>query len=163
MTDLTALYQDVILDHNRRPRNFGRVEGANREQRGLNPNCGDELTLWLRVEDDRVADVGFIGTGCAISKASASLMTAAIKGRSRAEVERLYDRFHELVTRPHGQPVSEEADRELGSLRVMSGVSRFPARVKCASLAWHALKRALDAPDAGAVSSESPEDSVDAS
>jgi nitrogen fixation protein NifU and related proteins len=163
MSDLTALYQDVILDHNRRPRNFGPLEGANREQRGLNPNCGDEVTVWLRVEDDRIDDVRFVGKGCAISRASASLMTAAVKGKTRAEAEALYARFHDLVTRSPTAAVPPDTEKELGSLRVLSGVARFPARVKCATLAWHALQRALEGPDTDVVTSEAPTDGSDAS
>jgi nitrogen fixation protein NifU and related proteins len=107
--------------------------------------CGDEVTVWLRLQDDRVADVSFVGTGCAISKASASMMTQAVKGKSRAEAEALFERFHAMVT---GHVADAAADPLLGKLKVFSGVARFPARVKCASLAWHAMKEALDAPGA---------------
>ena len=139
MTDLSALYQDVILDHNRRPRNFGELAGADRRAEGRNPMCGDALTVWLRLEGDTIADVSFVGTGCAISKASASLMTAAVKGKTRSEAEALFARFHDLVT---GHAAAEE-QRALGRLSAFAGVSRFPARVKCASLAWHTMKAAL--------------------
>lgn len=145
MSDLQELYQAVILDHNRAPRNFGALEGATRTADGRNPLCGDEVHVALRVADEVIADVRFTGHGCAISKASASLMTAAVKGKSVAEAEALFRRFHALVT---GQEAPVEGSRELGQLVVFSGVSRFPARVKCASLPWHALRAALAADDA---------------
>jgi nitrogen fixation protein NifU and related proteins len=135
-----ALYQELILEHNRRPKNFREMENADRTIEGRNPLCGDALTLWVKLDDDAIADVSFKGQGCAISKASASLMTAAVKGKSRAEAEALFEKFHQLVT---GQlPESEHAS--LGSLRALAGVSKFPLRVKCASLAWHALHSALE-------------------
>ena len=138
MSDLTELYQSVILDHNRKPRNFGALEGANRHADGKNPLCGDMVTVELRVDGDTISDVKFTGHGCAISKASASLMTAAVKGKTRAEADAIFARFHAMVL---GQaPGTKE---ELGQLVVFSGVSRFPVRVKCASLAWHTLKAAL--------------------
>src|SRR5437764_930476 len=138
-----ALYQELILEHNRKPRNFREIANADRTIEGRNPLCGDSLTLWVKLDDDAIADVSFKGQGCAISKASASLMTAAVKGKTRAEAERLFDRFHKLVM---GQlPEAEQAD--LGSLRALSGVSKFPLRVKCASLAWHALHSALASND----------------
>lgn len=140
MTDLQELYQSIILDHNRRPRNFGEMTGANRRQEGRNPLCGDQLTVWLRLDGDVVADVSFVGTGCAISKASASLMTAEVKGKSRAEAERLFERFHALVT---GKLDVTAERKSLGSLAAFAGVSRFPARVKCASLSWHTMHAAL--------------------
>ncbi len=141
MTDLTELYQSIILDHNRRPRNQGEPAGANRRADGRNPLCGDELTLWLRMEADEIADIGFVGKGCAISQASASVMTAAVKGKSRGDADALFVRFHDLVT---GRA---KADSTLGSMAAFSGVSRFPIRVKCASLAWHALHSALAGED----------------
>lgn len=145
MSDLQELYQSVILDHNRKPRNFGELAGATHHGDGKNPLCGDEVHLALAVEGDMITDVKFTGHGCAISKASASLMTAAVKGKSRADVEALFERFHALVL---GQDANGGSD--LGQLVVFSGVSRFPVRVKCASLAWHTLKAALAAgPDAG--------------
>lgn len=151
MTDLQELYQSVILDHNRKPRNFGELPGANREADGKNPLCGDEVHVALVLDGDTITDVKFTGHGCAISKASASLMTAAVKGKSRAEAEALFERFHTLV-------LGKDADggKELGQLVVFSGVSRFPVRVKCASLAWHTLKAALDSEAAtpAAVSTE---------
>ena len=140
MSDLSELYQEVILDHNRRPRNFGVLPDANRRARGHNPLCGDRLTLSLRVVDDRIDDVRFEGSGCAISKASASLMTDAIKGQPLADVEALFNRFHAMVTGPVDVPVDEAV---MGKLAVFGGVREFPVRVKCASLAWHTLKAAL--------------------
>jgi nitrogen fixation NifU-like protein len=144
VSELTELYQSVILDHNRRPRNFGELPDANRTADGKNPLCGDQLTVRLRVDGDTIADVRFVGSGCAISKASASLMTAAVKGRSRADVDALFERFHRLVL---GQPGTDDQP-PLGQLVVFSGVSRFPVRVKCASLAWHTLRAALERGDA---------------
>jgi len=139
MSDLTDLYQEVILDHNRRPRNFGTLESPSHHAEGYNPLCGDRLDLFLSVKDDLIADVAFKGSGCAISKASASLMTDAVKGRSLSEVRALFDRFHRVITTPPDQPVED-----LGKLSVLSGVREFPVRVKCASLAWHTLKAALE-------------------
>ena len=140
MADLRELYQAVILDHNRNPRNFGKLDEADRHVEGYNPLCGDQLTVWLRVKDDIVEEVRFEGVGCAVSQASASLMTTAVKGKRVAEVEALFQRFHRLVT---GQPQSEPEKAALGKLTVFSGVSEFPIRVKCASLCWHALRSAL--------------------
>jgi nitrogen fixation protein NifU and related proteins len=147
---LTALYQSIILDHNRRPRNFGEMPDATRKSEGRNPLCGDEMTLWVKLADDRIEDVSFVGTGCAISKASASIMTTAVKGKTRPEATALFDRFHALVT---GSPEARTDDSSLGSLAAFSGVSRFPMRVKCASLPWHALRAALRG-DADLVSTE---------
>jgi nitrogen fixation protein NifU and related proteins len=143
-TELQDLYQEVVLEHGKRPRNFREAQGANRRADGYNPLCGDQLTVTLRVEDGVIQDVGFQGQGCAISRASASLMTGAVKSLSREEAERLFEQVHRLVTEgPEG--VDLEA---LGKLAVLSGVSAFPARVKCASLAWHALRAALEGKDA---------------
>jgi nitrogen fixation protein NifU and related proteins len=139
MSELSELYQEVILDHNRRPRNFGTLEGASHRAEGHNPLCGDRLRLFLRVDDGVIGEVRFEGTGCAISKASASLMTDAIKGRGVDEAGRLFERFHRMVTTPPGEDVED-----LGKLCVLAGVREFPVRVKCASLAWHTLKAALD-------------------
>jgi nitrogen fixation NifU-like protein len=136
-----ALYQEVILDHNRKPKNFRVMENADSEVVGHNPLCGDQLTLWVKMDGDRIADISFQGQGCAISKASASMMTAAVMGKSRQDAESLFDRFHDLVT----GKLSESDQKSLGSLRAFSGVSRFPLRVKCASLAWHTLRSALNA------------------
>lgn len=139
MTNLQQLYQDVILEHNRSPRNYRIMEDANRRAEGNNPLCGDQLTLWLRVEDEVIQDASFQGSGCAISRASASLMTAAVKGRPVAEAEALFGRFHRLVT----GALAQEERETLGKLAVFSGVAEFPIRVKCASLSWHTLKAAL--------------------
>ena len=144
MSDLRELYQEVILDHNKRPRNFRAIEGATRTAKGHNPLCGDRLTLYLVLEADRIADVSFEGSGCAISKASASLMTEALKGRTVAEAESLFERFHTLVTAPADAAASSAG---LGKLAVFSGVREYPVRVKCASLAWHTLKAAVESPD----------------
>jgi nitrogen fixation NifU-like protein len=139
MSELSELYQEVILDHNRRPRNFRVIESPSHHAEGYNPLCGDRLRLFVTVEGDRIADVAFQGSGCAISKASASLMTDALKGRTVTEARDLFERFHRMVTTPPDAPVED-----LGKLSVLSGVREFPVRVKCASLAWHTLKAALD-------------------
>ncbi len=141
MSDLQDLYQEVILDHNKRPRNFGALEEPDHEAKGYNPLCGDQLELTIRLDGDVIAEVRFNGSGCAISKASASLMTEAVTGRTLAEVEELFRRFHELLT---GDPsVKERASKELGKLAVFEGVREFPVLVKCATLAWHTLQAAL--------------------
>ena len=145
-TQTEALYQELILDHNRKPRNFGEVENADRVVEGRNPLCGDEVRLSVKLDGDRITDVKFLsppGKGCAISKASASLMTAAVKGKTTGEADALFAQFHKLV---RGE-LSEDEQRALGSLRAFSGVARFPMRVKCASLAWHALHSALASGD----------------
>ena len=133
------LYQEVILDHNRRPRNFRTIEEG-RHAEGYNPLCGDRLTVYLRIQGDRIQDASFQGSGCAISKASASLMTESVKGKTIAEAEALFERFHRLITRSVEDPVDD-----LGKLSVFAGVRQYPARVKCASLAWHTLRAATDA------------------
>jgi len=138
MSDLSDLYQEVILDHNRRPRNFHALADASHTAEGYNPLCGDRLTLYLKVDDGVVRDVSFEGAGCAISKASASMMTDAVKGKSIVEAQALFDRFHRMVTTPPEQPVED-----LGKLSALAGVREFPVRVKCASLAWHTLKAAF--------------------
>lgn len=148
MSELGDLYQEVILDHNRRPRNF-RTLDEGRKQEGYNPLCGDRLTLYVKLEGDRIADVAFQGVGCAISKASASLMTEAVKGKTVAEARALFDRFHEMVT---SSP--ETAAPDLGKLSVLSGVREYPTRVKCASLAWHTMKAAVSGAEDGPVSTE---------
>src|SRR6478609_5741514 len=134
-----ALYQELILEHNRKPKNFREMDDADRRIEGRNPLCGDALTLWLKLDGDQIADVSFKGQGCAISKASASLMTAAVKGKSRAEAEQLFDQFHKLVK---GE-LPDADQKSLGSLRAFAGVAKFPNRVKCASLAWHAMHSAI--------------------
>jgi len=148
VSDLQELYQSIILDHNRRPKNYGPLEGATARRRDRNPSCGDEIELELIVENDVIADVRFTSEGCAVSRASASIMTQAVKGKTRAEVDQLFTQFHELVTGKL-QLTPQEA-RALGEIAAFSGVSRFPVRVKCASMAWHALQAALrgDAPAA---------------
>jgi nitrogen fixation NifU-like protein len=138
---LDALYQEIILDHYRRPRNFRELPNASCTADGKNPNCGDALTVWLKFDGDTVADVTFQGVGCAISKASASLMTQAVKGRTRAEAAGIFEKVHRLVT---GTEADAVTSKELGQLRALAGVSKFPMRVKCASLAWHTLKSAMD-------------------
>jgi nitrogen fixation NifU-like protein len=148
---LNDLYRDVILDHNRQPRNFGSLEPADAEARGYNPLCGDQLNLSLRLSSDRIADIRFDGHGCAISTASASLMTEAVKGRTRAEALSLFDRVHRMLTDDSAPPADD-----LGKLAALSGVREYPARVKCASLCWHTLVAALQggpgvAPSAAAV------------
>jgi len=140
MSDLSDLYQEVILDHNRRPRNFGPLPAANRHAFGHNPLCGDQLTVFLQVEDDVIRDIRFEGSGCAISKASASLMTDAVKGRGLVETLSMFDQFHAMVTTPLDRQVDPDV---LGKLTVLAGVREFPVRIKCASLAWHTLKAAI--------------------
>jgi nitrogen fixation protein NifU and related proteins len=137
--ELKELYRDVILDHNRSPRNFGRLEPADAQAAGHNPLCGDKLNLTLRLQGDLVQDLRFEGQGCAISTASASLMTEAVKGRSREQIARLYQDVHALLTAPSAQPPPD-----LGKLMALAGVAEFPARVKCASLCWHTLNAALE-------------------
>ena len=140
MSDLRELYQEVILDHNKRPRNFRVLDDANCTAQGFNPLCGDRLSLFVRIEGETIANVGFQGVGCAISKASASLMTDLVKGKTVAEAKDFFRRFHEMVTSGLDTPV----DESLGKLIVLAGVREFPTRVKCASLAWHTLKAAVD-------------------
>jgi nitrogen fixation NifU-like protein len=144
MATLSELYQELILDHNRAPQNYRRMDDANHRVEGNNPLCGDRLTVWLRVDGELIKDAAFQGSGCAISKASASMMTSAIKGKTRSEARALFDRFHRLVT---GSLKPNEVE-SLGKLAAFSGLSAFPVRVKCASLSWHAMKAALDEPDA---------------
>ena len=139
MSELSELYQEVILDHNRRPRNFRVIQSPSHHAEGYNPLCGDRLDLFVTVEGDRIVDVAFQGSGCAISKASASLMTDALKGHTVEEARALFERFHRMVTTPPDVPVED-----LGKLSVFAGVREFPVRVKCASLAWHTLKAALE-------------------
>jgi nitrogen fixation NifU-like protein len=140
MSDLRELYQELIIDHSKRPRNFRVLEAANRKSEGYNPLCGDKVTVFLELENDRVKNVSFQGSGCAISTASASVMTESVKGKTVAEAEALFEVFHNLVT---GKPPAAGKAPELGKLAVFSGVSEFPARVKCATLAWHTVRAAL--------------------
>jgi len=137
MSDLRDLYQQVILDHNRKPRNFRRIADANRTAEGYNPICGDRITLELTVEDGVVKDAAFQGSGCAISRASASMMTASVIGKPEGEVDALFHRVHDMLTGANG------ADAEVGKLAVFAGVREFPSRIKCATLAWHTLQAAL--------------------
>ena len=139
--ELADLYQQVILDHNKKPRNFKRLETANRTADGHNPLCGDQLTVYLELDGDTVKDVSFEGSGCAISKASASMMTQAVKGKTRAEAEMLFHEFHRMVK---GELDEETEANSLGRLKIFSGVRDFPARVKCASLSWHTMHAALE-------------------
>jgi nitrogen fixation protein NifU and related proteins len=138
-SELQDLYQEVVLDHGKRPRNFREVEGANHRAQGHNPLCGDQITVTVKVEGGVIRDIGFQGQGCAISRASASLMTGAVKDRTREEAEQLFEQVHKLVT----EGPADVNPEVLGKLTVLSGVSEFPARVKCASLAWHTLRAAL--------------------
>ncbi|PYQ30602.1 MAG: SUF system NifU family Fe-S cluster assembly protein [Acidobacteria bacterium] len=140
MSDLRELYQQVILDHNKNPRNFHEMADATRHVDGYNPLCGDHYTIFVRTDGDTIADVSFTGNGCAISKASASVMSSTVKGKSKEEAENLFHTFHRLVT----GDTSGLSAADLGRLAAFSGVSEFPARVKCATLAWHTLKSALD-------------------
>lgn len=141
MSELSELYQQVILDHNKKPRNFRKLETANRAAEGYNPLCGDQLTVYLQLEDDVVKDISFEGSGCAISKAAASMMTQSVKGKSKQEAEILFDEFHRMVT---GHLDEEAMPNNLGRLKIFAGVRDFPARVKCASLSWHTLHAALN-------------------
>lgn len=140
MADLDDLYQEVILDHNKSPRNFRTMADANRKADGYNPLCGDHVTVYLRLENDVIQDISFAGSGCAISKASASLMTAELKGKTEAAAHELFDKVHEMLT---GNSASADAVDKVGKLAILSGVCKFPARVKCASLAWHTFNAAL--------------------
>ncbi len=140
MAPLNELYQEVILDHNKSPRNFRAMEGATRSVEGFNPLCGDHYTIYVKLEDDRIADISFKGAGCAISKASASVMSVVLKGKTVAEAVALFGTFHALVK---GEITSEHEIEKLGRLAAFAGVSEFPARVKCASLAWHTMHAAI--------------------
>ncbi len=140
MSELSELYQQVILDHNKKPRNFHKLETANRSADGHNPLCGDQLTVYLEVENDVVKDVSFEGSGCAISKAAASMMTQSVKGKTREEAETLFQEFHGMVT---GELNEQDTPHHLGRLTIFAGVRDFPARVKCASLSWHTMNAAL--------------------
>jgi nitrogen fixation NifU-like protein len=140
MSELRDLYQDVILEHSKAPRNFRELPAANHKAEGFNPLCGDRFTIYVTTEGDAIRDITFQGSGCAISKASASMMTQSLKGKNKAEAAKIFERFHKLVT---GQE-SSNGEAELGKLTVFSGVSEFPVRVKCATLAWHTLQAALE-------------------
>jgi nitrogen fixation NifU-like protein len=140
MSELNDLYQEVILDHNKNPRNFREIEHPTQTADGHTPLCGDALKVYLEMDDEKVKDVAFLGSGCAISKASASMMTQTVKGKTRQEAERLFDEFHRMVT---GDLDVEADENALGRLKIFAGVLEFPARVKCASLSWHTLHAAL--------------------
>ena len=150
MSDLSELYQQVILDHNKSPRNFRKLESANRTAEGYNPLCGDQITVYVHLEDGAIKDISFQGSGCAISKASASMMTSMLKGKTKAEAEELFGSVHRMLT---GDRSAGVHPNELGKLVALSGVCHFPARVKCASLSWHTLHAALKGED-GAVTTE---------
>src|SRR5580658_9165034 len=139
MSDLRDLYQDAILEHSKNPRNFRTIEAANRSAEGFNPLCGDHFTVYLQIGDGQIRDISFQGSGCAISKASASMMTQALKGKSTEEAEELFQKFHHVVTGKNGAE-----SHDLGKLAAFAGVSEYPVRVKCATLAWHALRAALE-------------------
>jgi nitrogen fixation protein NifU and related proteins len=141
MSELSELYQQVILDHNKKPRNFQKLEAANRTAEGFNPLCGDQLTVYMLMDEGVVREVSFVGTGCAISKASASMMTQAVKGKTRQEARLLFDEFHRMVT---GELDEEAEPNQLGRLKIFAGVRDYPARVKCASLSWHTMHAALE-------------------
>ena len=141
MSELSELYQQVILDHNKKPRNFHVLEGANRVSEGFNPLCGDQLTVYMHMDEGVVSDLSFVGTGCAISKAAASMMTQAVKGKTRDEAQTLFHEFHRMVT---GELDEESEPNHLGRLTIFAGVRDYPARVKCASLAWHTMHAALE-------------------
>jgi nitrogen fixation protein NifU and related proteins len=140
MADLRDLYQEVILEHSKTPRNYRELKSPDRKAEGFNPLCGDRFTVYLQMDGDSIQDIGFQGAGCAISKASASMMTQSLKGKTRAEADELFNRFHKVVT---GQAPTNGDKADLGKLAVFSGVSEFPVRVKCATLAWHTLQAAL--------------------
>ena len=140
MADLQELYQELILEHSKAPRNYRELEGANCTAEGYNPLCGDHFTVYLKVEGDSICDIGFQGSGCAISKASASMMTQSVKGKTMLEAEKLFEQFRDLVS---GHALANGNQSDLGKLSVFSGVSKFPVRVKCATLAWHAFHAAM--------------------
>ncbi|MGE5480480.1 MAG: Fe-S cluster assembly sulfur transfer protein SufU [Chloroflexota bacterium] len=151
MNELKDLYQEVILDHNKNPRNFGQLTVFNYSAEGHNPLCGDRIDVYLQIENEKIADIKFEGAGCAISKASASIMTTLLKGKTIEEAKRLFDEFHDIVT----ADASEDIDpMNLGKLAVFCGVREFPARVKCASLAWHTMKTAIEKQAGAAISTE---------
>ena len=150
MSELENLYQELIVDHSKRPRNFGKLEPSDHQATGYNPLCGDKVTIYLKLENGLVSEVRFEGVGCAISTASASLMTERIKGKTLEEAESLFKNFHDLVTQGHSEPAGLE---QLGKLKVFSGVKDYPVRVKCATLAWHTFRAALRG--------EEPEISID--
>ncbi|HZT60129.1 MAG TPA: SUF system NifU family Fe-S cluster assembly protein [Pyrinomonadaceae bacterium] len=154
MSELSELYQQVILDHNKKPRNFQKLEGANRSAEGFNPLCGDQLTVYLLMDEGAVREVSFVGSGCAISKASASMMTQAVKGKTREEARSLFEEFHRMVT---GELDEESEPNHLGRLKIFAGVRDYPARVKCASLPWHTLHAALEGEESATTENLGPD------
>jgi nitrogen fixation NifU-like protein len=144
MSDLSELYQQLILEHNKSPRNFKKLESPTHDADGYNPLCGDHYHIWLQLDGNRITDIGFQGSGCAISKSSASMMTSAVKGATVEEAKALFNTFHTVIMTKIGDTIPEEKIEELGSLGALAGVREFPARIKCASLAWHALNAALE-------------------
>jgi nitrogen fixation NifU-like protein len=140
MSELSELYQQVILDHNKKPRNFRKLENADRSADGYNPLCGDQLTIYVNLTDDSVREIAFEGSGCAISKAAASMMTQAVKGKSKEQIDELFKEFHSMVT---GELDEENDENHLGNLKIFAGVREFPVRVKCATLPWHTMHAAL--------------------
>lgn len=150
MSELSELYQQVILDHNKKPRNFRKLEGAAQIAEGHNPLCGDQLTVYMQLEGDVVKDISFEGSGCAISKAAASMMTQSVKGKTREEAETLFSEFHRMVK---GELDAEATPNNLGRLKIFSGVRDYPARVKCASLSWHTMHAALEGQEAASTES----------
>ncbi len=141
MSELSELYQQVILDHNKKPRNFRKLENANHTAEGYNPLCGDQLTIYVNLDNDGVREIAFEGSGCAISKAAASMMTQAVKGKSKEQAEELFKEFHSMVT---GELDEETEENSLGNLKIFAGVRDFPVRVKCATLPWHTMQAALN-------------------
>jgi len=154
MSELSELYQQVILDHNKKPRNFRKLEGVNRSAEGFNPLCGDQLTVYLQMDEGVVREVSFVGTGCAISKASASMMTQAVKGKTREEALTLFGEFHRMVT---GELDEEAEPNQLGRLKIFAGVRDYPARVKCASLPWHTMHAALEGEESATTENLGPD------
>lgn len=146
MSEVNELYQQLILEHNKSPRNFKQIDNATHDADGYNPLCGDHYHVWLKVDGDRIVDIGFQGNGCAISKSSASMMTSAVKGATVAQAKELFEKFHSLITTNIDEEIPQEKLEELGSLGALVGVREFPARIKCASLAWHTLNAALNNP-----------------
>lgn len=141
MSELSELYQQVILDHNKKPRNFRKLENANHTAEGYNPLCGDQLTIYVSLDNDAVQEIAFVGSGCAISKAAASMMTQAVKGKTKEQAEELFKEFHSMVT---GELDEETEENSLGNLKIFAGVRDFPVRVKCATLPWHTMQAALN-------------------
>ncbi|MCA1594780.1 MAG: SUF system NifU family Fe-S cluster assembly protein [Acidobacteria bacterium] len=154
MSELSELYQQVILDHNKKPRNYRQLENANRVAEGHNPLCGDQLTVYLEMDGGVVKEISFVGSGCAISKASASMMTQSLKGKTREEAQVLFDEFHRMVT---GELDAETTENHLGRLTIFSGVRDYPARVKCASLSWHTMHAALEGEERATTENLGPE------